>query len=778
MINRTIFVCLVLLTMGSETFAQVNKDINWPNFMARQDMVWDVLPKQERNSAWFGNGNLGSELFQDGDNNRIRLWVFRSDVEERRGFEYGVSQYTRARLQIGSFYLTTVGTITGGKWRTKLYDGLLSGTIITDKGTIDITHLVHTNDMVMATKITTSDGESGARWHFEPDSAEPTRGGLATDEASLKRATKRYKSAIPLRIWQPNPAPFMATVGTISMSVQPLLAGGEHTVAWTEKTLNKNTRIHYATVVQDKVGKNSQAMASSAIIPVANQGRDGYQAWITEHKNWWHDYYKRSFVTLPDARIENVYWTQIYKQASLTRADREIIDTAGIWQTPSPWTNNTTNLNTQLSYWLANGSNHIDDIGLSLANKLHENTANLIENVRPRTWQSDSAYLSHNNGDDFLQPRDIDRRWEREIGNLTWTMHNTWLQYRHTMDETLLREKIFPLLRRSINFYRHIMTTDKNGVIQLPVTHSPEYGNAKNTNYDLSLLKWGVETLIKINDLLQLDDPLLPEWQRIAQDLHPFPVGKNGFQIGENTPFSNAHRHYSHLMMVYPLYTFNVEQRDNRALIEKSIATFERVNLKAYLETKQWNVFAGYTHTGLSSLNAAIGNGDEALRHLNGFVDYPLVHRNGLYSESGPVIETPLSAAQNVLDMLVQSWGDKVRIFPAVPKVWQDVAFSNLRTEGAFLVSAKRAGGKTIFIEVKSLAGEPFRLQTDMQAPLYAHTKSGERVALNSVSTEVYDIALGKGQTVIISSDKTLKQYRVEALDHADDQLNWYGLKE
>ena len=78
-------------------------------------------------------------------------------------------------------------------------------------------------------------------------------------------------------------------------------------------------------------------------------------------------------------------------------------------------------------------------------------------------------------------------------------------------------------------------------------------------------------------------------------------------------------------------------------------------------------VFAAYTHTGASSMYAALGDGENALKYLNGFADYPLVRRNSLYAESGPVLESPLSAAQCVHDMLLQSWGDKIRIFPAVP---------------------------------------------------------------------------------------------------------------
>jgi len=60
--------------------------------------------------------------------------------------------------------------------------------------------------------------------------------------------------------------------------------------------------------------------------------------------------------------------------------------------------------------------------------------------------------------------------------------------------------------------------------------------------------------------------------------------------------------------------------------------------------------------------------------------------------------------------MVVQSWGGVVRVFPGVPSAWPDVTIHNLRTEGAFLVSAVRKGGRTQVIRVKSLVGEPLRV--------------------------------------------------------------------
>ena len=64
-----------------------------------------------------------------------------------------------------------------------------------------------------------------------------------------------------------------------------------------------------------------------------------------------------------------------------------------------------------------------------------------------------------------------------------------------------------------------------------------------------------------------------------------------------------------------------------------------------------------------------------------------------MYVESGgrnPVLETPLSAAASIMELLLQSWGGKIRVFPAVPEDWNDASFDQLRAQGGFLVSASR----------------------------------------------------------------------------------------
>jgi len=58
-----------------------------------------------------------------------------------------------------------------------------------------------------------------------------------------------------------------------------------------------------------------------------------------------------------------------------------------------------------------------------------------------------------------------------------------------------------------------------------------------------------------------------------------------------------------------------------------------------------------------------------------------------------------------VNEMMLQSHGGVLRIFPSVPDRLADCAFVSLRAEGAFLVSARCCKGRTDRVEVESSAG-------------------------------------------------------------------------
>ena len=56
-------------------------------------------------------------------------------------------------------------------------------------------------------------------------------------------------------------------------------------------------------------------------------------------------------------------------------------------------------------------------------------------------------------------------------------------------------------------------------------------------------------------------------------------------------------------------------------------------------------------------------------------------------------------------EMLLTSWDGAIRLFPLWPRK-DDIAFSNWRAQGAFLVSAEMKGGRIGDVTVRSEKGE------------------------------------------------------------------------
>lgn len=721
----------------------VKTDIDWSAFMQKQDLIWETLPEYWYESAYMGNGMLGLMIYKEPKQNYIRFETGNCSVHDHRP---GADLYAIPRLLTGHFALHPEGEITGGTMHLDIWNAETNAEITTTKGTIRLHAYVHANDMVMLVKTHATDGEKNFRWEWIPASAQSPRYLYAKGEGKWIKVPENY----PL-----NPEAEVKP----GMSIQKLQAGGETAVAWKESQTKKNERTYWITVTHSYPEATAEKDAERILNKVVAKGSKKLQK---QHRTWWNHYYPSSFLTLPEGMKENFYWIQMYKLASATRGDRALIDNTGPWLTLTPWPNAWWNLNVQLTYWALNASNRLD-LAASLENAIYNNVDNLKKNV-PKVYR-DNALAIGRSSNLICESGEVGIPGVSnapEVGLLPWVCHSLWLIYRHKMDDELLQDKLFPILKQSINYYLHFTYKGTDGKIHLPKTYSPEYGSAEDCNFDLALLRWGCQTLLDITDRLKIDDPLIPSWKEVLENLTPYPTDPaNGLMIGKEVPYGFSHRHYSHLLAAYPLYLINKENPEDYKLIDQSLR---------YWQSKP-KALQGYSCTGASSIASALGNGNEALTYLNKlFTKFLSV--NTLYYESGPVIETPLSAAQSIHDMLLQSWGGKLRIFPAVPDSWKDVAYKDFRAEGAFLVTASRKNGKTEFITIKSLAGEPCIVVTDVPSPVF---KGNRKFNATVLSSGMYKIDLQKDEEVIIYSEGTEPDLTIRPV--INKETNCFGKK-
>ncbi|EIP99643.1 hypothetical protein OpiT1DRAFT_04169 [Opitutaceae bacterium TAV1] len=747
-------ICLVLPCAADDKArsSSVQDHIDWPRFLAAQDLVWSRLPARWDESAFLGNGQWGAALHAEGGT--ALCWdVGRSDV-----VTLSARGETMERLSLGRFALM-IGdgpSLLTGTMRLDLWNAEARGEIRTPEAAgVSWRSFTHSERPVTIVELTGTGKNPSVKWTFRPEPAVPAR-------AALK------KTSIPPD--RQNPPPVTGRTGETNWHLQPFVAGGGYVVAWEERSAEPGWRLIAFTV--DYV-KSGAPVPDKAVADIRLALGAGIGELERTHREWWHAWWPRSFLSIPDERMQSFYWIQLYKLASATRADRPAIDLMGPWFYPTPWPRIWWNLNLQLTYWPVYAANRLD-LGESFLRLIDEGTPNLIANVPPE-WREDSAAIGRSSSWDCKSP--VSGKDGEERGNLLWALHNYWLHYRFSGDETLLREKLYPLLKRAVGYYLHLLQPGKDGWLHVPLSVSPEYGKkARDTNYDLSLLRWGLTTLLATDERFALDDPQAPAWRETLEKLAPYPVdSKTGYMIGAGVPLASSHRHSSHLMMVHPLHLVDCESPADRPLIEKSFDHWTD------LDSSFW----GFSLTGASAMSSWLGRGDAAVRQLDEFLDW-LVSPNTMYVEAGPEIEAPLAAAATLHELVLQSWsmetfGTHLRIFPAVPGYWKDVSFARLRAEGAFEVSAVRRNGKTRFVEITSLAGAPCRVRTGLEDPVVA---SGSREFRMTTERDhngnpVTVIDLRKGETVLLTSAKVPvppEELVIAPVGSGSRKPNFYGV--
>jgi hypothetical protein len=726
---------------GNGSSSVLDVQIPWDTFLARQDMVWTSLPTEWKSGAWIGNGLLGGMFYQNPDGKSVVLEIGRGDSYDHQQGEWFD---THTRLLVGKMHLDTVGSITGGDVRLDVLNAEVRANVQTSQGTLALRLLSVATEPLIIAEVTATGGEAATGWRFE---ATP--------------AISPFYLITGVTPVEHNPAPVTGTEGTIQFHDQLLTAGGELTTAYSVETAGAGAGWLALSIGYSYPEQTAKASAIGAVQAAKTAGVAGL---VDEHRAFWRSYYPESFVSIPDAKLESYYWLLTHRIGSAMRSDGPISDLLGPWSTPLIFPRMWWNMNAQVMYSPVYTANRLD-AGLSLTNHLDRHREQLGKN----TGVAGGANIARSTGDLLIGGGDP------EQGNLLFILHNYWQQYRYSMDETMLRERLFPLLKAAMRTVRQAyMYTGSYGKLHFLPGVSPEYKENKpnpfptntyaDTNYIYSLARWGLQALLEANTRLKLADPDAALWQQTLDNLAPQPIDETGLMVGAGEPYSSPHRHWSHLLDIWPLYTLNVDQTENRQMLRTSVDHF--------VATNPSEVFV-YTAGGVSAMYSALGQGDLALEHLERAMKLPatVITGNTFYIENGnPLQESAYMLMTATQHMLLQSFGGTIRVFPALPSGWQDVSFHRLRADGAFLVSAVRRSGTTEFVLVESLAGEPCRIKTNLAKPIVAE---GNRAFTITVDGDVVSVDLAAGEKVLFKTEGTSPELTMAPVAAAGSPNAW-----
>ena len=748
-----LIVTLALSTFQAEAAPALTEDqVDWPAFLARQDPVWEELPTQWNEGAFAGNGNMGFVVYANLRENRLVFHLGRADVTDHRkapdrktslGVPGADVFFDFPRLDVGRISLVPSGKILGGTLRQDLWNAEITGVLKTDCGEIRWRAMTIRDQMIHLMEVSSTETSASGKpakwdWVWTPGNPASPRA-LARPEAAKENG------------YRPNPSPRGERLDGVPVCIQPLEAGGDFATAWLEdrQTIDRSSVLFVSTANEIPASGKS---APKAVADVNAARKTGISELLSAHRDWWHSFYRRSFLTVPDPRLESFFWIQMYKLACCLRSDGPALDVLGPFYRTTAWPGLWWNLNIQLSYWPVYAGNHLD-LGKSLTCLIDARFPELLAKFENST----------------------------SLGDLAWVLHNYWWQLRFAGGWKEIQERWKPKAKAVLAAYQKKLSPDTKGQLRLGPLGSPEYRGFSpflHTSYNLALLRWLLTALGEADrNSGTTPDADAAEWSSLLEQLAPFSVDDTGIRIADNQGLDISHRHFSHLLAIYPLFQLDPERSEDRKLAETSLQHWHRI--------EGGKALAGYSFTGGAALYAALGMGTPALGMLQNFLDgkspASRLHSNTFYTESGgknPVIETPLSAASATMDLLLQSWGRKIRIFPAVPEEWKEATFRDLRAEGGFLVSAARHNGQTAWVRIQSEAGEPCILKVpDWGKPIDWLREDGNCEPLKPDSSGDYQIPVKKGQTAILFPHLHSNLVRICPVTRASDSTHPYGLK-
>ena len=394
-----------------------------------------------------------------------------------------------------------------------------------------------------------------------------------------------------------------------------------------------------------------------------------------------------------------------YLTISASREGSQAMTLQGIWTFTmcSPWRSNyTVNINTEMNYWPTLMCS-MPEMYNPLIDFIKEITVSGRETAEKYYGMKGSC--CHHNVDlwRITTPSKGNPVWSFWSLAGAWFTRHLYEYYEYTLDTDFLRDTALPIMEENARFCLDMLIDDGNGNLIFCPSTSPEneyfVGSkmtsvSKTTYMTMEIVTDLFLNLQAVYGILGKETDLGKEIGEALPRLLPFKQGKDGGLMEwyyDEKGFDKHHRHVSHLYALHPANIIDVDRTPE-------LASYARKTLE-----NRGDGGTGWSLGWKINFWARLRDKDKVIKLINNQLRYiPPKYKPGrggtfpnMFDAHPPFqIDGNFGATAGIAQALMQSFGNRILVLPALPDQWSDGHIHGLTAKGGAKVDIDWADGK------------------------------------------------------------------------------------